>query len=78
MTSADVLAAEKLFGAISQLTVSQLPQSRLLSLLGETRSVLSTTSRRVRGRGTAERSGSPELLNKHSLEVFEKVLVILF
>ncbi|KAL4228191.1 Leucine-rich repeat-containing protein 49 [Mactra antiquata] len=37
VTSSDVLNAEKLFGAISQITTSKLPQSRLLSLLGETR-----------------------------------------
>ncbi|XP_052795464.1 leucine-rich repeat-containing protein 49-like isoform X3 [Mya arenaria] len=37
VTASDVLAAEKLFGAISHMTTSQLPQSRLLSLLGETR-----------------------------------------
>ncbi|XP_060602229.1 leucine-rich repeat-containing protein 49-like isoform X4 [Ruditapes philippinarum] len=37
VTASDVMNAEKLFGAISNLTTTQLPQTRLLSLLGETR-----------------------------------------
>ncbi|XP_052279635.1 leucine-rich repeat-containing protein 49-like isoform X3 [Dreissena polymorpha] len=37
VTAADILSAEQLFGAVSQMTTTELPQSRLLSLLGETR-----------------------------------------
>ncbi|XP_045156719.2 leucine-rich repeat-containing protein 49-like isoform X2 [Mercenaria mercenaria] len=37
VTALDIMNAEKLFGAISNLTTSQLPHTRLLSLLGETR-----------------------------------------
>ena len=38
MTAADVVNAEKLFGTLAHITTSQLPQSRLLSLLGSSRS----------------------------------------
>ncbi|KAJ8310932.1 hypothetical protein KUTeg_011517 [Tegillarca granosa] len=37
ITAGDIVNAEKLFGPISHITTSQMPQSRLLSLLGETR-----------------------------------------
>ncbi|KAJ8304816.1 hypothetical protein KUTeg_018399 [Tegillarca granosa] len=36
ITAGDIVNAEKLFGPISHITTSQMPQSRLLSLLGET------------------------------------------
>ncbi|XP_061172062.1 leucine-rich repeat-containing protein 49-like [Saccostrea echinata] len=37
ISAADIVNAEKLFGPVSHITTSQLPQSRLLSLIGETR-----------------------------------------
>ncbi|XP_019638560.1 PREDICTED: leucine-rich repeat-containing protein 49-like isoform X3 [Branchiostoma belcheri] len=37
VTAADMVNAEKMFGTLSHITTSQLPQSRLLTLLGETR-----------------------------------------
>ncbi|ESP05320.1 hypothetical protein LOTGIDRAFT_208342 [Lottia gigantea] len=37
VSPSDIVNAEKLFGPLSHITTSQLPQSRLLSLLGETR-----------------------------------------
>lgn len=45
VTAADIVNAEKLYGPVSHITTSQLPQSRLLSLVGEARrkQVLSIT-----------------------------------
>ncbi|XP_060062567.1 leucine-rich repeat-containing protein 49-like [Ylistrum balloti] len=37
VSASDIVNAEKLYGPVSHITTSQLPQSRLLSLLGETR-----------------------------------------
>ncbi|XP_066274382.1 leucine-rich repeat-containing protein 49-like isoform X3 [Branchiostoma lanceolatum] len=37
VTNSDMVNAEKMFGTLSHITTSQLPQSRLLTLLGETR-----------------------------------------
>ncbi|KAK3097495.1 hypothetical protein FSP39_010176 [Pinctada imbricata] len=37
ITAGDIVNSEKLFGPVSHITTSQLPQSRLLSLIGETR-----------------------------------------
>lgn len=39
VTAGDIVNAEKLYGPVSHITTSQLPQSRLLSLVGEARYV---------------------------------------
>ena len=37
VTAEDNVAAEKLFGTLAHITTSQLPQSRLLTMLGDSR-----------------------------------------
>ena len=39
VTAEDNVNAEKLFGTLAHITTSQLPQSRLLTMLGDSRSV---------------------------------------
>ena len=35
VSGADIISAEKMFGTLAHMTTSQLPQARLISLLGE-------------------------------------------
>lgn len=71
VTAEDIVKAEKLFGALSHTTTSHLPQSRLLSLLGDhssrTRQTVDFEKMR-RGEGRRERSLSNEGLGRAGLQ----------
>ncbi|XP_070543525.1 leucine-rich repeat-containing protein 49-like isoform X2 [Ptychodera flava] len=72
VTAADIVQAEKLFGSLSHITTSQLPQSRLLTLLGESKrkqyQVLSDQELRARKQLASDLKTSSESVGRAGLQ----------
>ncbi|XP_031566917.1 leucine-rich repeat-containing protein 49-like [Actinia tenebrosa] len=67
ITAEDTVIAEKLFGSLAHLTTSQLPQSRLLSLLGDSRRK-NTDEKTKKSEGKHERTSSAESVGRAGLQ----------
>ncbi|GFS15589.1 leucine-rich repeat-containing protein 49 [Elysia marginata] len=57
VSSGDIVNAEKLFGPLSHVATSQLPQYRLLSLMGDNRRKLAVVEGRKQGDGSGKANG---------------------
>ncbi|RUS69701.1 hypothetical protein EGW08_022537 [Elysia chlorotica] len=60
VSSGDIVNAEKLFGPLSHVATSQLPQYRLLSLMGDNRRKQAVIEGRKQGEGSGKVSGGSE------------------
>lgn len=70
VTAEDNVAAEKLFGTLAHITTSQLPQSRLLTMLGDSRrkQVLDADKNKRSEPGKHERTPSTESVSRAGLQ----------
>ncbi|XP_077989183.1 leucine-rich repeat-containing protein 49-like [Glandiceps talaboti] len=72
VTASDIVQAEKLFGSLSHITTSELPQSRLLTLLGESKrkqyQVLSDQELKARKQLTSDMKTSSESVGRAGLQ----------
>ncbi|XP_006822735.2 leucine-rich repeat-containing protein 49-like [Saccoglossus kowalevskii] len=79
VTASDIVQAEKLFGALSHITTSQLPQSRLLTLLGESKrkqyQALSDLELRAKKQLTADMKASSESIGRAGLQYCSEEII---